>query len=101
MSDPANDPADRVDELTAEVERLRALVGPSERSYTEMYEDLLAARDIAKGAEAATGQLRGEISWFAVALERAQQDQEQFQRMISDRTRSVFTRAKHSIRRRL
>lgn len=87
-----------VDDLRAEVDRLRELLGPSERSYTDLYEDLLAARDVAQGAEAAAGALRGEVAALHVELVRARQDQDHFQRMVSDRTRSVAGRLARSIR---
>ncbi len=59
--------------LRAEVERLHGLVGPSERSYEELRGDLLAARDAAKEAEAAAGEVRGELAEVYVALDRARQ----------------------------
>jgi predicted nucleic acid-binding Zn-ribbon protein len=90
-----------IDELRAEVERLRALVGPSEASYDDLRQDLLAARDAAKGAEAAAGVLRGQVAELHVALARARQDQEQFQRMVSDRLRSSAGRVGRSVRSRL
>ena len=45
--------------LRAEVERLQALVGPSEKSYLDLQLDVLGARDAAKAAEAALGVARG------------------------------------------
>lgn len=90
-----------IEELRAEVERLRALVGPSELSYLELQQDLLAARDAARGAEAAAGVLRGHIAELDVALARARQDQDHFQRMVLDQTRSVLGRLRRSVRVRL
>ena len=90
-----------IDELRAEVERLRALVGPSEASYDDLRQDLLAARDAAKGAEAAAGVLRGQVAELHVELARARQDQEHFQRMVSDRIRSSAGRVGRSVRMRL
>lgn len=89
------------DELRAEVERLRALVGPSESSYEDLQQDLLAARDAARGAEAAAGVLRGQVAELHVELARARQDQEHFQRMLSDRLRSSAGRVSRSVRARL
>lgn len=90
-----------IEELQAEIERLRALVGPSELSYRELQDDLLAARDAARGAEAAAGVLRGQNAELHVAVARARQDQEQFQRLVSDRLQSVAGRVGRSIRSRL
>lgn len=90
-----------MDELRAEVERLRALVGPSEQSYLDLQQDLLAARDVARGAEAAAGVLRGHIAELDVALARARQDQDHFQRMVLDQTRTVLGRVRRSLRLRL
>ena len=57
--------------LRAEVERLRRLVGPCEQSYDDLRADLLAARDAAKFAEQAAGELRGELTEAYAALDRA------------------------------
>lgn len=85
-------------ELRAEVERLRELLGPSERSYVELREDLLASRDVARGAEAAAGTLRGEVAALHVELARARQDQDHFQRLVSDRTKSITSRVGRTLR---
>lgn len=94
-------PDETIDELRAEVERLRALVGPSELSYVELQQDLLAARDAARGAEAEAGVLRGRTVELEVALARARQDQDHFQRMFVDQTMSVLGRLRRSLRVRL
>jgi hypothetical protein len=57
--------------LRAEVERLRRIVGPCEQSYDDLRADLLAARDAAKSAEHAAGELRGELAEAYAALDRA------------------------------
>ena len=57
--------------LRAEVERLRRLVGPCEQSYDDLRSDVLAARDAAKSAEQAAGELRGELTEAYAALDRA------------------------------
>jgi hypothetical protein len=57
--------------LRAEVERLRRLVGPCEQSYSDLRADLIAARDTAKSAEQAAGELRGELAEAYAALDRA------------------------------
>lgn len=89
------------DELAAlrdEVERLRELVGPSEQSYVDLQSDLLAARDVAKGAEAAAGVLRGQVAELHVELARARQDQDHFQRIVSSRLRLGAGRLGRSLR---
>ena len=85
-------------ELRAEVERLRALVGPSEQSYVDLQQDVLAARDVARGAEAAAGALRGQVAELHVELARARQDQDHFQRMVSYKLRSGAGRLNRSLR---
>ncbi|MEM8748347.1 MAG: hypothetical protein AAGF91_16715 [Actinomycetota bacterium] len=87
-----------VEELRAEVDRLRALVGPSEQSYADLRQDLLAARDHARGADAAAGVLRGQNAELHVALARARQDQDHFQRLVVGRSRSMVGRVSRSIR---
>lgn len=85
------------DDLLRELARLRALVGPCESSYTDLQQDVLAARDAARGAEASAGVLRGQIAVLEVELARARQDQEHFQRAILDQTRSLFQRLRRSV----
>jgi hypothetical protein len=60
-----------VGQLQAEVARLRHLVGPCEQSYDDLRADLLAARDAAKSAELAAGEVRGELAEAYAALDRA------------------------------
>lgn len=81
-----------------ELERLRELVGPCEQSYTDLRQDLLAARDVAKGAEASAGALRGQVAQLHVELARARQDQDHFQRMVSNRAQSMLGRVSRSMR---
>jgi hypothetical protein len=57
--------------LRAEVERLRRLVGPCEQSYSDLRADLIAARDAAKSAEQAAGELRGKLTEAYAAIDRA------------------------------
>lgn len=99
MPDPRleDDPA----ALRAEIDRLRVLVGPSEQSYADLHQDLLAARDTAKGAEAAAGVLRGRVLELEVALARARQDQEHFQRAVFDTLRTTRDRVSRAIRTRV
>ena len=85
-------------ELLAENERLRRLVGPCEQSYTDLQQDLLAARDVAKGAEASSGTLRGQNIELHAALARARQDQDHLQRLVMGRGRSLLGRYSRSLR---
>jgi hypothetical protein len=70
------------DQLWAEVDRLRSLVGPSEDSYLELREQALTAGDAARHAEQMVGRLRGEIAVLEVELRRARQDQEWIRRIV-------------------
>jgi len=63
-----------------ELERLRRLVGPSERSYEDLRDDVAGAREAAREALAETGRLRGELAEMRVELARARQDQDTLQR---------------------
>lgn len=51
--------------LQAELNRLRELVGPDEKSYVDLRLDALAAKDAALGAEAELGSLKA----YNLALE--------------------------------
>ncbi len=84
--------------LRAEVARLRALVGPGEQSYGDLRQDLLAARDAARGAEAEAGVLRGQLAQLHVELARARQDQDHLQRMLLAGIRSLGGRFGRSAR---
>ena len=97
MSEPAV-PPDDVGALQQEIDRLRDLVGPCEQDYAALRQDLLAARDAAKGAEASSGALRGQVAQLHVELARARQDQDHFQRLVSNRARSSFGRLTRSAR---
>ena len=59
-----------------ELERLRALVGPSETSYEELRRDRDEAVRVAREAMAEVGELRGDIVDLRVQVSRARQDQE-------------------------
>lgn len=87
--------------LRAEIDRLRELVGPSEQSYADLRHELLAARDAARGAEAAAGSLRGQMAELHVALNRAQQDQEHFQKTVFSALRLGRRRVGRALRSRL
>jgi hypothetical protein len=70
------------DEVHAELDRLRDLVGPSERSYADLQADVAAAQLVAKEALAETGRLRGRIEEMSVQLSRARQDQDLLQQRV-------------------
>jgi chromosome segregation ATPase len=67
---------------SAEIERLRALVGPTEASYEDLQVELANARNAVKAADAELGRLRGEITELRLDLHRAQQDQYHIRRLI-------------------
>lgn len=87
--------------LRSEIDRLRDLVGPSEQSYTDLRQELLAARDAVRGAEAALGSLRGRIVELETGLVRAQQDQAHFQELVYNALRSGRRRMSRALRTRL
>ena len=93
----ASDPG----EPQTEVDRLRELVGPNEQAYAALRQDLLAARDVAKGAEASAGALRGQVAQLHVELARARQDQDHFQRLVINRAHSTVGRITRSVRARI
>jgi predicted nucleic acid-binding Zn-ribbon protein len=99
--DPTDEATDDAAALHAEIDRLRELVGPSEQSYVDLRHDLLAARDAAKGAEATAGVLRGQVAELEVAVARARQDQEHFQRAVFGGVRSARSRVARAVRARL
>jgi hypothetical protein len=82
--------------LRAEVERLRRLVGPSELSYDELRVDVLAARDAAKQAEAAAGEVRGELTEVYVALARARQIEAALRHTFPGRVYRIVGRARRA-----
>jgi hypothetical protein len=87
--------------LRAEIDRLRELVGPSEQSYTDLRQELLAARDAVRGAEAAVGVYRGRVTELEVGLARARQDQEHFQQVVVNTLRGGRRRVGRALRSRL
>lgn len=66
----------------AELDRLRALVGPNEADYEAMRTEMLNARDEVKAAEAHLGELRGQIAELESKLHRARQDQFHIWRVV-------------------
>ena len=107
MSTPAQDSPrirsyeDEVVALRAEVERLRALVGPSEEAYGKLRLDLWAARDLAQGSEAEVGQLRGRVRALEAEVIRATQDKRNFHRLIYGHLRHYSGAIRRRIRGRL
>jgi outer membrane murein-binding lipoprotein Lpp len=86
--------------LRAEVERLRALVGPSEDSYQQLRLDMLAARDAAKGAEAALGNAEGYARSLEAEVTRLQRDHEWFRHEVIARLRRLRPTLSSTISRR-
>lgn len=78
--------------LRADVERLRALVGPDEDSYVRLRMQLLGARDAAKGAEAALGQAIGQQRALEVEVARLRRNRVYFQRQVTTRGRRYTAR---------
>lgn len=68
--------------LSEEVERLRNLIGPSERGYLALRNDVEAAEAHAREASAEAGALRGQLAEMRVQVSRARQDQELALRQI-------------------
>jgi hypothetical protein len=64
----------------SELDRLRALLGPSERSYETLRADVDHAETLARDAQHELGRQRGEMAELRVQLARARQDQDTFQR---------------------
>jgi hypothetical protein len=57
-----------IEQLRAEVDRLRALVGPNEQSYIQLKTEIWSARDAVIGAEAENGLLRGQVKSMHAAV---------------------------------
>ena len=77
-----------------ELERLRALIGPSEASYEALLRDRFEAQRIAQEASAQAGALRGKIIELGVQVARARQDQDVLlRRAAMTPTRRMFDRA--------
>lgn len=84
-----NENAGELADLRLELERLRALVGPDEKSYVELQLDLLASRDAAIGAEAALGVARGYNAALEAEVERLQRDFRWFRNNVVQRIRRL------------
>jgi hypothetical protein len=70
----SKDPDSDQESMHAELERLRAMVGPSEESYIELRLDVLAARDAVIGAEAEVGAQRAYVLALEAEVTRLQRD---------------------------
>ena len=93
-----------LEELRAEVARLRALVGPSEPSYIKLKTDVWGARDAVIGAEAECGILRGRVRSLEAELTRAIKEQQWFKAEVINRLkgyRVVHRKVVGRVRRRL
>lgn len=71
-----------VEELQAEVDRLRKLVGPSEDDYVKLRLDVLAARDAAMGAEMELGAAKGHIRALEANVVRLRRDHRWLRRAV-------------------
>lgn len=71
--------------LRAENERLRELVGPSEKSYVDLKLDVLGARDAARAAEASLGELRGRCNELQAERDRFEREFQWFRHLITSR----------------
>lgn len=86
-----------LEHLRAEVERLRALVGPSEESYVKLRLDVLGARDAAIGAEAEAGRLKGYCQALEAQIVRLDRDQIWFREQVVMRMKNLRYKATPSI----
>ena len=66
----------------SELDRLRTLVGPSEKAYAELQSDVEQARRVARDAVTELGDLRGRIVELETMLARARQEQEFLERRV-------------------
>jgi len=94
---PSTDPAaDEIAALRSEVDRLQALVGPSEDAYQKLRLDLLGARDAAIAAEAELGRLRSRETELLVQISGYERDfdwfREQFVRRLLQLKQARVTR---------
>ncbi len=89
--DLASDHADVI-ALRAEVDRLRALLGPSEESYVKLRLDVLGARDAAIGAEAELGRLKAYCQALEAETVRMKRDHEWLRGQVLNRIRRLRTK---------
>lgn len=71
---PPHDSSAELIRLRAEVERLRALVGPSEDSYEKLTRDAIGARQAAMEAELDAGRARARVVELENEVRRWQRD---------------------------
>ena len=81
-------PEVEVEQLRAEVARLREVIGPNEQSYIKLKTDMWSARDAVIGAEAEVGILRGRVRSLEAELTRAIKEQQWFKTEIINRLKS-------------
>ena len=89
-----------IEELREENRRLRGLVGPLEQDYEALQRQIDQAADAVREAEAANGELRGEIMDLTVALGQARHNMGSIHRIVYQRTRRLAGRILRPIRRR-
>lgn len=87
--------------LAAENARLRALVGPDEQSYQDLRDELRDAAEAVRTAQAANGELRGQVMELTVALGQARHNMGKVSRIMVQRSRRVVGRLIRPVRRRL
>ncbi len=75
--------SDELNQLRSEVQRLQALVGPSEESYRKLRLDVLGARDAAIAAEAELGYARGQVVSLESQLFQIRRDYYRIQRIAA------------------
>jgi chromosome segregation ATPase len=80
------DPQD-LNSLRNELQRLRALLGPSEQDYRQLRLDLLGAIDAARGAQAALGEAEGRAMMLEAEIARLQRSHRWLRREIMARIR--------------
>lgn len=90
-----------IEGLQAENRRLRELVGPLEQSYEDLRAQVDQAAAAVREAEAANGELRGEIMELTVALGQARHNMGSIHRIVIQRSRRLVGRLLRPIRRRL
>ena len=82
---------DEMASLRAEVELLRALLGPSERDYVQLRLDLLGAVDAAKGAQAALGEAEGRCRVLEAEVAHLQRSHRWLRRELMARVKGALS----------
>jgi len=85
-----------LDTISNELQRLRALLGPSEQDYRQLRLDLLGAIDAARGAQAALGEAEGRVVMLEAEVARLQRSHRWLRREITARIRGVARRARRA-----